>query len=95
MFVGTPVIAYGKGAVRETIRGLMHATPTGVLFDEQTPAAVIDAVQLFEREQALIKSAACRENALRFSPERFRQVFSKFVEIEFERFRDRIREGVQ
>lgn len=92
---GTPVIAYGKGAVRETIRGLMHATPTGVLFGEQTPVAIIDAVQLFEREQALIKPAACRENALRFSPERFRKEFSEFVEMEMERFRNRISEGVQ
>lgn len=92
---GTPVIAYGKGAVRETIRGLSHATPTGVLFDEQTPTAVIEAVQLFEREQALIKPAACRENALRFSPERFRKEFSAFVEMELERFRDCIKKGVQ
>ena len=91
---GTPVIAYGKGGIRETIRGLTHATPTGVLFDEQTPTAVIEAVQLFEREQALIKPAACRENALRFSPERFRNEFSAFVEMELERFRDCIKQGV-
>lgn len=92
---GTPVIAYGKGAVRETIRGLRHATPTGVLFDEQKPAAVIDAVQLFERDQALISPAACRENALRFSSDRFRKEFSEFVEVEMERFRNGLRKGVQ
>ena len=91
---GTPVIAYGKGAVRETIRDLLHATPTGVLFAEQTPASVIDAVKLFEREQLLIKPAACRENALRFSPERFRKEFSEFVEMELERFRNRLIEGL-
>lgn len=92
---GTPVIALGKGAVRETIRGLAHAAPTGILFDEQTPAAIIDAVKLFEREQALIKPTACRENALRFSPARFRKEFSGFVDMEMERFRNFLREGVQ
>ena len=92
---GTPVIAFGKGAVRETIRGLTHATPTGILFDEQTPAAIVDAVQLFEQEQVLIKAAACRENALRFSSARFRKEFSDLIELELERFTSRKSEGVQ
>ena len=92
---GTPVIAYGKGAVRETIRGLTHAAPTGVLFDEQTAQSVADAVQLFEREQALIKPSACRANALRFSPERFRKEFSEFVEVEMDKFRKHTLQGLQ
>jgi len=83
---GTPVIAYGKGGVRETIRGLSHASPTGILFDEQTPYALIKAVELFERTQASIDPSACRENALRFSPERFRQEFSEFVDAEWIKF---------
>lgn len=92
---GTPVIAYGKGAVLETIRGLTHASPTGVLFDEQTPQAVVEAVKLFECEQAMIAPSACRENALRFSPERFRKEFSEFVAAELDKFRNHIRQGVQ
>ncbi len=72
---GAPVIAYGQGGALETIRGLDAAKPTGVFFGEQTAAAVVDAIHLFEREQGRIKPADCRENALRFGVERFRHEF--------------------
>ena len=67
---GTPVIAYGRGGVRESIRGLDDRVPTGVFFDAQTPQAVADAVREFETATARISAAACRENALRFSRRR-------------------------
>jgi len=68
---GTPVIAFGKGGVLETIRGLDSNSPTGIFFNEQTPQAVVNAVSEFER-QTRISSKACRENSLRFSPDRFK-----------------------
>jgi glycosyltransferase involved in cell wall biosynthesis len=83
---GTLVIAFGKGAVLETIKGLDADEPTGVFFPEQTPAAVVSAVQLFEQEGARISPMACRENALRFSSERFRKEFLELVETEWVRF---------
>lgn len=83
---GTPVIAFGKGAVLETIQGLDADLPTGVFFMEQTSIAVKDAVALFEKESARIKSEMCRENVLRFSPERFRAEFSEFVDQEWIKF---------
>lgn len=51
---GTPVIAYGKGGIEETMIPANgprphHATATAVFFFEQTPEAVIEAVQEFER----------------------------------------------
>jgi glycosyltransferase involved in cell wall biosynthesis len=51
---GTPVIAYGKGGIRETMipANGKDADPekaTAVFFDEQTPEAVIAAVRTFER----------------------------------------------
>lgn len=77
---GTPVIAFGKGAVLETIRGLDVESPTGVFFSEQTPEAIVRAVEIFEQEATRITYTNCRENALRFSPERFRLEFGNFVE---------------
>ncbi|HYF40101.1 MAG TPA: glycosyltransferase family 4 protein [Gemmatimonadales bacterium] len=76
---GTPVIAYGKGGVLESIRGLSHESPTGVFFDSQSIPAVTSAVQAFEREGQRITSEACRQNALRFAPERFRREFVEYV----------------
>lgn len=87
---GTPVIAYGRGGVRETVRGLDAAQPTGVFFNEQTEDALIAAVERFEREGHVITPQACRANAERFSPERFHREFSALVEREWAAFRQRL-----
>ncbi len=76
---GTPVIAFGKGGALETIRGLDHTAPTGVFFAEQTVEAVRAAVDEYERECSRIVAEACRDNALRFGPDRFRAEFAAFV----------------
>jgi glycosyltransferase involved in cell wall biosynthesis len=75
---GTPVIAYGKGGSLETIRGVESGVSTGIFFDRQSPTAIVDAVRRFE--SANISAETCRENAMRFSIERFRAAFTKFVE---------------
>jgi glycosyltransferase involved in cell wall biosynthesis len=84
---GTPVIAYGRGGVLETIRGLDTPEPTGIYFREQTTTSLIGAVEEFERIQMPITPAACRRNALRFSPERFRREFSEYVETKLQEAR--------
>jgi len=76
---GTPVIAYGKGGVVETVRPVGEAEPTGVFFQEQTVPSLVAAIELFERESGLIRSDACRENALKFGPERFRKELGAYV----------------
>ena len=76
---GTPVIAYGRGGALETICGLDAAAPTGVLFEKQTPEAIAAAVRTYEANAHRITASACRENAARFSAERFRGEFSAFV----------------
>lgn len=77
---GTPVIAYGKGGGLESVRGLEQEYPTGLFFYEQTPEALLGALKKFELDAIeKISRKACRENALRFSPERFRDEFSAFV----------------
>ncbi|KAB7955287.1 glycosyltransferase, partial [Klebsiella pneumoniae] len=40
---GTPVIAFGKGGVLETIKGLDQESPTGVFFYEQKVDSLINA----------------------------------------------------
>jgi glycosyltransferase involved in cell wall biosynthesis len=70
---GTPVIAFGQGGVKETIRELNRPQSTGVFFTEQSATAICEAVNKFESNLNKIKTAACRKNAERFSNERFRR----------------------
>lgn len=92
--VGTPVIAYAGGALPETVPGLDARRPCGVLYDQQTPAGIRDAVRRFEREGGRISPDACRENALRFSPDRFRAAFAGWVEGEWAAFQRRRARGL-
>jgi len=84
---GTPVIAFARGGALETIRGDEHAQPTGVFFDSQHPAAIAAAVRAFEHREDRIDPHACRDNALRFSVEVFRQQYSRYVRGRWDEFR--------
>lgn len=86
---GTPVIAFGRGGVLETIRGLDDAEPTGVFFYEQTPEAIIKAVETFEDNRLKISPIACRQNAERFTLQRFRSEFTRFVDDAWKIFKSR------
>jgi glycosyltransferase involved in cell wall biosynthesis len=77
---GTPVIAFGEGGATETVRD----GTTGIFFGEQTVESLTDAVRRFEA--MTFDPRACRTNAIRFAPERFRQEFSVFVEQEWQAF---------
>jgi glycosyltransferase involved in cell wall biosynthesis len=77
---GTPVVAYGKGGSRETIRPLGQPGPTGLFFEEQSVPAIVAAVERFEREGSVIDPDACRRNAVRFAPDRFRRELVEYVE---------------
>lgn len=76
---GTPVIAYGKGGVLETIHGLESPTPTGVFFQEQSVSSITEAINTFEERQNIFSPTICRNNALRFSNERFCNEFKHLV----------------
>jgi glycosyltransferase involved in cell wall biosynthesis len=86
---GTPVIAFGKGGALETIRGLQHAAPTGVFFDEQSVDAIVNAVFEFEQSSVSITPQACRNNAERFGIENFRQSLTEYVISQYELFEQR------
>ncbi|MFZ2413095.1 MAG: glycosyltransferase [Candidatus Cryosericum sp.] len=77
---GTPVIAYGRGGATETVED----GSTGIFFAEQTVESIMEAVQRFEG--MTFDPQACRANAMRFAPERFRVEFSMFVEHEWQLF---------
>lgn len=78
---GTPVIAYGRGGARETVRPLDggHA-PTGLFFDQQAPESVMAAVARFEQEAGRISPLACRAQAERFSVDAFRSAYRQCIE---------------
>lgn len=72
---GTPVLAYGRGAVRETIVDGV----TGLFFDKQSVAAIVDVVKRFEALPRPFAADEIRKNAERFSNARFKKEFSDFV----------------
>ena len=78
---GTPVIAFGVGGARETVRNLHDLSePTGLLFPRQTVESLAAAVQSFEDAGAVFHPEACRGWAETFSEERFEREFSGVIE---------------
>ncbi len=66
MAAGKPVLAYGRGGASETV---LHGT-TGLLVDEQSPRAFIDAIRAFDPSR--FQAAAIRAHAEQFSVQRFK-----------------------
>jgi glycosyltransferase involved in cell wall biosynthesis len=79
---GTPVIAYGRGGVLETIAGAVGPGRSGMFFEQQSAAAIAAAIAAFESLQPSIDAAACRHNAERFATARFVRAFSAFIDAE-------------
>jgi glycosyltransferase involved in cell wall biosynthesis len=81
---GTPVIALRRGGAAETVDD-----STGVFFEQQTPEALIAAIERFEANPP-ISAAACRHAAERFSAARFRQEFEEYVRSRYAQWRGKI-----
>lgn len=80
---GRPVIAYGAGGVLETVIPLSadsSEAATGIFFYQQTVAALVDAVRLFEREGGCFDAARLRRHATTFSRSPFKAAVRAFVE---------------
>ena len=75
---GCPVIAYGRGGATETVRPLSHAEPTGVWFAEQSAAALVAAIEQFEKEA--LEPRAARRAALPFRRQRYEAELFGYVE---------------
>jgi glycosyltransferase involved in cell wall biosynthesis len=84
---GTPVIAYGKGGVCETIRGNEVDEPTGLFYDEQTVECLTRCIEQFEKYDSRFLPENCRKNAERFSIPRFRNAFRAYMD---EKIRDHL-----
>jgi glycosyltransferase involved in cell wall biosynthesis len=72
---GTPVLAFGRGGAAETVVDRV----TGLLFHEQSSEAIQQVVQEFESIEDSFEPAIIRENALRFSADRFRDQFTRYI----------------
>ena len=79
---GTPVIAFNKGGVTETIKN----GETGILFNEQTVDSIIDAVKTFESKENAFDSISLSEYAKQFDRKIFEEKLSKFVTDKCETF---------
>jgi glycosyltransferase involved in cell wall biosynthesis len=75
---GTPVIAYAKGGVLETIVN----EKTGLFFNEQNVDAVKEAIAVFETKT--FDSKIIRAHALQFSKDRFEQEIQSFVDEKYQ-----------
>jgi glycosyltransferase involved in cell wall biosynthesis len=83
---GTPLIAFNRGGAGDIVRPLGATDePTGVLFERQTVAAIREAVERFELYRHAMPPTACRQNAARFSVDRFNteiaQAFDRVLEL--------------
>jgi glycosyltransferase involved in cell wall biosynthesis len=81
---GSPVIAYERGGVLESVIPFPKENPTGVFFNHPTPESLITAVELFERNMDRFDSRHARENALRFNKKRFREEIRSFIESRYQ-----------
>lgn len=76
---GTPVIAYGRGGVLETVCGGETVNPTGIFFYRQDIPSICAGVKQFEAAGQKIIPKICRKNAERFTSTVFQQTFQSFV----------------
>ena len=82
---GTPVIAYGKGGVQETVID----GKTGILYYEQSIESLTNAVGKFESGLFPFNILELRENAERFKKERFKEEIKQYVETTWANFQSR------
>ena len=73
MLCGTPVIAYNGGGYKETVID----GKTGIFFNESTVSALTAAIKKFEKIK--FDSKVCRNQAEKFSKERFIKEIKAFV----------------
>lgn len=87
MACGTPVIAFGRGGVTESVVDISKPNPTGVFFDKQDTTSIICAVEKFEDNVHSFEPRKIRERSLLFSHERFHQEISDYIENKYNDFK--------
>lgn len=79
---GTPVIAFGRGAVKETI----IEGETGLFYSQQEIGSLMESVELFEKKS--FDPMRIRRHAEKFSTERFKKEFQAFVDQKVQAFQE-------
>lgn len=87
MACGKPVIAFARGGALETVVPIGSANPTGVFFDEQTPASLASAVKEFEKNIGAFNPEAARARALAFDRPIFKKKLADFIFEEYRRYK--------
>jgi glycosyltransferase involved in cell wall biosynthesis len=83
---GRPVIAYGRGGVRETVDGFFVGEPprpevaTGIFFGKQSVESLVEAMRVFESVETRFSPQVIRTQAKRFDVSRFRNEMFEFIE---------------
>jgi len=89
---GRPVIAYGCGGVTESVHGFYADRPvppenhSGVFFRQQSVDSLIQAIEAFERAERRFSRDLIKQQAERFSPERFERNLRMFLTEKLEEF---------
>ena len=73
---GTPVIAYGRGGVMDTVRD----GETGILFREQTSESLIAAIELFEAVGVSYDSAQIKLHSEAFAVSKYKENLLLYIE---------------
>nr|WP_275993891.1 glycosyltransferase [Argonema antarcticum] len=78
---GTPVIAYGAGGARETVRDIREYadTGTGLFFSAQSELALVEAVKTFEAQSGNFNPEMALKQAVKFGPIIFEKRYLAFV----------------
>jgi glycosyltransferase involved in cell wall biosynthesis len=85
MAAGRPVIAYGRGGVRETVVPPGEAeAPTGLFFEHQTVEALVEAIRRFEGSMQQFEPKALRRRAESFDRPLFRDRMRAYLEARLE-----------
>ena len=89
---GRPVIAYGRGGVTETVKGLHVGSKgapensTGVFVREQSVESLVEAICAFEEVEHRFSPFFIKQQANRFAPECFQRRLGLFLEEKWEEF---------
>ncbi len=82
---GRPVIAFGRGGATETVKGVYPDAPApvetscGILFREQTPDSLIDAIRTFDAVEYRFTPLFIKQQAERFGETHFKENFARFL----------------
>lgn len=86
MACATPVIAYGRGGLTETVRPVEAAPATGLFFYQPTAESLVEAVRQFEKLERHFDPNILRTEACRFDRRQFKNRIESYLRSQLEQF---------